>query len=202
MRLLFLIILLIPLTINAQDITGVWTGYVITTDKQLPYEVIISENNGKLSGYSHITFYARGTEMVAVKKLIITNENGKWILEDDNIIYDNFKDAQPRKMKQSSVLTLSASDTMLILAGNFTTNKTRDLKPATGDIILHKSPSRTTKLFVKLDDMKLAADLSFIKPTRDIAITTVNTNNPVVITTSLPAEKPVAINQDVRPVIA
>lgn len=196
MRSLVLLILLFPLLSYTQDITGVWTGYVITSQKQLPYEVIISEDDGNLSGYSHITFYAGGKEMVAVKKLKIRNELGKWILEDDDIVYDNFKESQPRKMKQSSWLTLSTNDTVLTLAGNFTTNKTRDLKPASGEVYLYKTINRDTRLFAKLTELKLSSDLSFVKPKQDIAIAIVQ--RPVA--PPVP-EKIIAPEQPINPVI-
>ena len=54
----FLFFLLLPLKLFCQDLQGVWAGtiYNDTTKKYIPYEIAISEVNGKLSGYSHTVF--------------------------------------------------------------------------------------------------------------------------------------------------
>ena len=54
----FLFLFMLPLNLLSQDITGVWTGdlYNDTTQKFIRYELAISEENGKLSGYSHTIF--------------------------------------------------------------------------------------------------------------------------------------------------
>ena len=43
-----LLLLLLPLQIFAQDITGLWTGYLQTTGSRVYYELAISESNEKL----------------------------------------------------------------------------------------------------------------------------------------------------------
>ena len=78
---LLIIFFLLPLQIYAQDITGLWTGFIHTTDKDLPYELAISENNGKLSGYSHTTFILNGVEEVGVKAVTIKNKKGTILVE-------------------------------------------------------------------------------------------------------------------------
>jgi len=201
--LILYILLLFPFILPAQDITGVWTGFVHTSDKHLPYEVIISEENGKMSGYSHITFYVSGLEMVAVKTLKVKSEDGKIILEDDDLIFDNFRDVQPKKMKQSSILSLTIEDTVMTLAGSFKTNKTRDLRPASGEVMLQKAISRSqTKLFAKLDEMKLLANLSFLKPKPikdDIAMVTTDVQRPKQVTNeTVKTEVPVKL---IEPII-
>ena len=72
MKFLF-VILLLPLHLLAQDITGVWTGtlYNDTTKQFLKYELAISEYDGKLSGYSHTIFVIDSVENIGVKSIKI-----------------------------------------------------------------------------------------------------------------------------------
>src|SRR5947208_2339061 len=85
-----IIILLFPLQIFAQDITGLWTGFIHTTDKDLPYELAISENNGKLSRYSHTIFTVNGVDENGVKALSIKKNNDKVEVENNSIAIYTF----------------------------------------------------------------------------------------------------------------
>ena len=101
-----IIILIFPLQIFAQDITGLWTGFIHTTDKDLPYELAISENNGKLSGYSHTTFTVNGVDEIGVKAVTIKNKNGNVLVEDEALVYNDFSVAPEKGVRQFDFLTL------------------------------------------------------------------------------------------------
>ena len=47
-----------PMMVFCQDITGLWKGtmYNDSTKQSLPYEIFITKDNGKLTGYSHSWF--------------------------------------------------------------------------------------------------------------------------------------------------
>ena len=51
-----LILFLLPLQVFAQNITGIWTGYLQINDTKLPYELVISGKGNNLNGYSLIVF--------------------------------------------------------------------------------------------------------------------------------------------------
>lgn len=164
----FFIILLLPVHLFAQDITGIWTGHIITTEKNLPYEVVISDNNGKLSGYSHTTFTVNGEEITSVKTVKIKNDNGQVSIEDDDLIYNDFKVKPPKKVRQSDDLTLKTQGSVMMLNGTFSTNKIRELKPATGTITLQKQDTSVkTKIIPKLKEMNLLGNLSFLQPKKE-----------------------------------
>ena len=93
----FLIILLtglLPLASFAQektslediDITGLWKGtlYNDTTKKNYRYEIGISEEKGKLTGFSHTWFLFDDKQYYGVKKVKVKKFGGvlKWQQKD------------------------------------------------------------------------------------------------------------------------
>lgn len=161
----FLIILFLPTHLFAQDITGIWKGTISTTDKQLQYELVITESDGKLTGYSYTTFYVKGVEMAAVKSIKITNDNGAVTVTDNDLIYNNFQDNAPKEVKQTGQLMLKTENDVMMLVGKFKTKGTRQFRPLPGDISLQKEKDTVqSKLLVKLDSLQLKSDLSFLKP--------------------------------------
>jgi hypothetical protein len=163
----FLLFILFPLQLFAQpgsrekDITGLWKGTVITPELNLPYELIITRKNGVLSGYSHTTFTVRGEEIVSVKKVIVRFKDDKIIVEDEDMLFNNFKEEAPKKIKQTNKLTLEESGKVWKLYGTFEAKALRMLKPAEGTIELEKKESPAdTKLFAKLEELNLASSIS------------------------------------------
>ena len=57
-----------PIWLSAQDITGVWTGYIKTPGSQLEYELAIGNGEKNLSGYSLIIYPKDGIENIGIKK--------------------------------------------------------------------------------------------------------------------------------------
>ncbi len=160
-----LIFLFFPIQLIAQDITGIWTGYITTTDVNLPYEIVISNTNGKLTGYSHTTFRPKGEDLVSVKKVKINKENDKVLIEDEDVIFDQFKIKPPKKYKQYSELVLLKEDSTFILSGKFHTNVVKYMPVGFGTIRLQKKPIEdSTKIIAKLKEMNLVGELSFLKP--------------------------------------
>ena len=149
----------------AQDIAGIWKGTISTTDKQLQYELAITENNGKLTGYSYTTFYVKGVEMAAVKSIKVTNENGVVTVTDNDLIYNNFQDNAPKEIKQTDNLILKQDGEVTTLIGKFKTKGTRQFRPLSGGISLQKEKDTVqSKLIATLDSLQLKNELSFLKP--------------------------------------
>ena len=172
-----LILLLLPLQIFAQDITGVWTGklYNDTTKQYLAYEITISEYNGKLSGYSHTIFVIDGKEETGVKSLKIKKKNDKFFIEDDDLIYNNYTAPPPKGVRQYSILSLLENDSGMILSGLFNTNRTREYRPLTGTVYLQKKNNDDeTRLVKKLKQLGLSESLSFLQPVKkkEVAVIT------------------------------
>ncbi|MEO6329576.1 MAG: hypothetical protein ABIO55_11610 [Ginsengibacter sp.] len=158
-------ILLLPLQIFAQNITGLWIGFIHTTDKDIPYELAISENNGKLTGYTHTTFTVNGVSEIGVKAVTVKNENGSVLVEDENLVYNDFSEAPAKGVRQSDFLTLIIEDTAVMLNGTFKTTKTKIYRSITGSIQLRKTDvGKPTKIIPKLNELNLSGSLSFLQP--------------------------------------
>ncbi len=178
----FLILLLLPLKIFSQDIEGVWTGtiYNDTTHKYIPYELAISNNNGKLSGYSNTTFIGENNNPeTGVKSLKIKKKNTKILVEDDELIFNNYAEPPPKGVKQYSILNVMRGDSGLLLIGVFSTNRTKQYASLTGTIRLQKKEKISeTKIIPRLDELKLSNTLSFNQPKKEkenIVIAAANT---------------------------
>ena len=80
-----------------------WTGtiYKDTTRKYIPYEIAISENKGKFSGFSHPIFIGENNRQETGMKLLkIKKKSGKILIEDDGLIYNNYAEPAPKAVKE------------------------------------------------------------------------------------------------------
>jgi len=180
MKFLFVIFLL-PLRLLAQDVTGVWAGtlYNDTTKQYLKYELAISENSGKLSGYSHTTFIIDGIENIGVKSIKIKKSGNVYLVEDDKLIYNNYTEPPAKGVRTYSDLELTETDSLMILKGSWKTNTTRNYRSITGNIFLKKKKDVGETLIIpELQNLGLTKSLSFMPYdnfSKDMAIT----NTPV-----------------------
>ncbi len=145
-----------------KDITGLWKGTVITRELNLPYELIITRHNGILTGYSHTTFTVRGEEIVSVKKLVVTFKKDHIVIEDEDLLFNNFNEEAPKKIKQTNKVSLETTGKVWRLYGTFEAKAPRMLKPADGTVELEKKDSPAgTKLYAKLGELNLSNTISF-----------------------------------------
>jgi hypothetical protein len=163
-----LILFLLPVQLFAQDIAGIWTGVMQTTGSQLLYELVISENKDKLTGYSLTVFTFDGIENMGVKTMKLKNKKGTITIEDDELIYNNYS-TPPKRVKLSGTLFLQVKDSIMILNGTFSTRtidfRSTDQSSFKGTIRLQKKNNFSqTKLISKLGEMNLLNTLSFIQP--------------------------------------
>ncbi len=159
-----------------QDITGLWKGalYNDTTKKFLPYEIAISEEKGKLTGYSYTLFDIDGKKELGVKRIKIKRNNSQLIIEDAELILNDYSEPPPRKVRQQSIVNILVNDTSMQLTGKWSTNQTKEYRPLTGTIQVQRAINfRPLVLFKKLEELKLDNELSFVKkslkPSPDIA---------------------------------
>ncbi len=198
---MFLIFLILPLKLFSQDIEGVWTGtiYNDTTRKYIPYEIAITESKGKLSGFSHTTFIGENNRKeTGVKSLKIKKKGDKLLIEDNELIYNNYDEPAPKGVKQYSVLNVMQGDSGLLLIGIFNTNRTKEYASLTGSIRLQKKNNLSqTRLIPKLDELSMTSSLSFIqtKQTQKDDVANIPANTKVTQPTfqPTPQEKGVAI---------
>ena len=150
-----------PAAVSPKQITGLWKGFFTTTDVRVPYELVFSEENGKITGWSYTTFSVEGAEIVTMKKLTV-KFTGFVITEDDNDVYNNFPQANLRKIKQLNTLSLEVGTTSSKLTGTFETSTPRSLKSAKGTIFLEKKNTPdSSSLIAKMDELDITRTLSF-----------------------------------------
>ena len=170
-----LLLLLLPCGLIAQDISGIWKGqiYVDSTKMYLPYEISISNVKGKLIGYSHITFEQNGRQETGLRDIDIERKENIIIIEDISFIANSFNFVPPKNVKKTMTVTLSETDTSLVLKGSWSTNKTRHYLSATGTVLLTRINNySTTVLYKRLIDLNLVNNLVFIAPVKNtIAVT-------------------------------
>lgn len=180
-------ILQFPLQLFAQDLTGLWRGYMYndTTQKNYKYEIAISEKKGKLFGYSHTYFIIDNKEYHGVKKVSIKKKNEKIVVEDLELIANNYPIAPPKGVHQLSALVFELRDTVMILSGEFMSTPTKEYHSVTGFIHVERKRNYLQSALVPhLQELGLAKNLSFIEPEK-----------PEQLTTEIAAVAPVAITE-------
>jgi hypothetical protein len=160
------VLLLLPLQLFSQDISGIWVGTIATSQTQMPFELAINQD---MTGYSMITFTYKGDEKVAVKKIMMIRKDSTFNISDDKLIYNNFT-TKSRSIKTFCELSIKMVDTIMVMSGPFHT-RTRDLRAgdedlASGTITLQKQNNKAqTRLIHKLDTLNLSNTLAFSNPT-------------------------------------
>ncbi len=188
---------LLPVKLSAQqtDITGMWYGELQMNDTagnpvHLPYEVAISEEKGKLTGYSRIVFHANGKDEAGVQDISVKRKGDEVIMEDEGFIDHDFTINPTKRVKKTVVVKLTSTEKELILEGTWSTNRTRTYIAYKGTIVLkRKNDFKKSELFKSLDTLKLVAKLSFKdRPeTAPEPVKTVAVDQPVV---SMPEADP------------
>lgn len=192
--------------LQAQDITGLWKGTLFndTTRQYNRYEIAISEEKGKLSGFSHTWFLDGDKQYFGVKRVKVKKADGKIIVEDDELLANNYPIAPAKNVRQLNVLTLHINDTSEILSGPFATNQTKVYSVLTGSINIQRENNYwQSSLVPHLQELGLAKKLSFIN--NDIAVTkTVTIDKPArpgIVPISEPNVETVQEEVAVAPVI-
>ncbi len=198
-----LLLIFLPLQIYAQDFTGIWTGYINTAGNQLPYELVVSETNGKLTGYSLTIFTIDSMENIGIKIMKVKSRKGHLTIEDDDLIYNNYS-TLAKRVTLFSTLNLKKEDTVMILQGSFFTRSV-DRSSFKGTIRLQKkNNSSGTKLETQLKRMNLLNSLSFmqtkeIEKMNDTLAATVKTNESLPDKSSIEkGEAPITVNKKER----
>ncbi len=166
-----IIVLLFPLSLFAQstaerDITGLWKGFMYndTTQQNYRYEIAISEEKGKLFGYSHTYFILGDKEYHGVKKLKIKRDGNEVTTEETELIANNYPIPPAKGVHQQNKLIFEIKDTVMILSGMYSTNRTRDFRPLTGYVhVERKKDYSQSALVPHLKELNLAKNLSFLK---------------------------------------
>jgi hypothetical protein len=164
----YLIALLCLLATNAsaQDITGLWKGtlYNDTTQQFYRYEIAISEEKDKLTGFSHTWFILDDKQYYGVKKVKIRKQAGQILVEDAELISNNYPVSPAKNVRQLNILTLEIKDSLMFLTGPFSTNRTKEFRSLTGLInVQRQNDFWQSAIIPHLQELGLAKNLSFVK---------------------------------------
>ncbi len=132
-----LAILCLPALAFCQDITGLWKGTMFndSTKQSLPYEIIILKDKDKYSGFSHTWFIIDNKKYFGIKKLKVNiAKDGKIVIQDAELLSNNYPEGPNKNVKQLNVLDLSNNGKEIILSGPFVTNRTKNYAELTGQI--------------------------------------------------------------------
>ncbi|MEO6253048.1 MAG: hypothetical protein ABIO79_07075 [Ferruginibacter sp.] len=168
-------------SVTGIDVTGLWKGtmYNDTTGQFLKYEIAISEKKGKLSGFTHTYFILDDKEYHGVKKVKISRQDGKIIVEDVELIANNYPVAPNKGVKQLDVLTLVITEGLMTLSGPFSTRRTKLYHSLTGNInVQRRSNFKQSALVPHLEELGLSDDLSFVQEEKLKALTDVVQSTP------------------------
>lgn len=165
--------------LQAQDITGLWKGTLYNDSNRLTYhyEIAISAERNRLYGYSHTWFILEDKQYYGVKKLKVRKMKNKIVTEDDGLIAHNYPVKPAKNIRQINVMELSVLDSLMLLEGPFTTNRTKQYAPLTGHVKLQRTQLyRQTSLVPHLEELQLTQTLSFIEATAKPTISDTRTN--------------------------
>jgi hypothetical protein len=158
------VLLMLPLTATAQDITGLWKGtlYNDTTRETLRFEVGISEEKGKMTGFSHTFIQHEDRLYFAIKKIKVKRKGDKIIIEDIGILFNSSPLLPPKGVNKTCVLDLDTPDSLMVLSGPFITNRTREYHALTGRVHLQrKNDYYQSDLLARLAELKLTNEKEF-----------------------------------------
>jgi hypothetical protein len=189
MKIKQLIFLLFPLYLPAQELSGIWTGYLQTKDSQLPYELAINDDEKKITGYSQTIYLIDGIENIGIKTIKVTPRKKDFLLEDGKLVFDNYT-VRSTRSKLIGALLLTITDSQMTLQGTFRT-RSLDMRVKTsyeGKIFLQKkNKQEPTKLTAKLDELKLLNTLPFISEMNAASAALKTGSNTIIAAKDLPA---------------
>ena len=163
-----------------------------TTQLNYRYEIAISEEKGKLFGFSHTFFILGDKEYHGVKRIKIKRDGNEITTEDVELIANNYPINPPKGVHMRNILKFEMKDTVMILSGMFTTNRTREYSPATGYVhVERKKDYSQSALVPHLQQLGLINELSFL-----------NEENNKPAEQTLPILKPMATAEEEQLIIA
>ena len=146
------------------DLTGLWKGFMYndTTRLNYRYEIAISENKGKLYGFTHTYFILNDKEYHGVKRIKIKKDGDELIAEDVELIANNYPIKPPKGVHVRNTLVFEIQDNVMTLSGRFSTNRTREYAPATGFIrVERRNDFRNSALIPHLQELGMEKELTF-----------------------------------------
>jgi len=160
---LFLTLISFSLLLHAQNIHGLWTGTLIndSTHRSQDFELGLSEYRGKITGYTFTTFIDNDTFYYSIKRVKGQRKDGKLVLEDDEMVGNNFPERAAKHVKQITVFPLINDSTIDISNGRWTTNQTKRFYAIGGSATIKKQENQSrSDLLAHLQEANVKTDLA------------------------------------------
>lgn len=180
---LSLLILLFPVFLSAQTLTGLWTGALRndsnTVRKDQSFEIALTEYNGKVYGYSRSEFIVDDTLYYILKRVKGTIEGDICEVKDDEIISYNFRGKLDKGIRVTSTFRRNKNDSTWYLDGNWKTNATKKYYSITGKVNLsNEKDLSVSKIFPHLEELSLAGDIAFYREEKDNQVAKIRVAKP------------------------
>lgn len=164
-----IILLLLGLSsvcLHAQNTTGIWKGtmYDDTTKLYMPCEIVITEKNGFVSGYSYVTHEQDGKQVQLLKKIKLNFRGNNLGFDDMVVLLGDSSFPEAKQTKLSFATAITGSGVALAMNGIWKTAKSNTGKKRTGTLSLYKVDDFTeAEVFTQLQNLDLAKSLSFVR---------------------------------------
>ncbi|MER3498589.1 MAG: hypothetical protein C4308_08115 [Chitinophagaceae bacterium] len=170
----FFFLFFLPVFLSAQTIHGLWSGTLTndSTGKQQNFEMGLSEARGKITGYTYTTFIENDTFYYSIKKVKAERVDGMLIVEDVEMVGNNFPERAAKKVKQTTLFPLINDTTIDVSKGTWNTNKTKTYYSLTGKAALKEDENESNSdLLAHLEEMKVKTNIAARKPQKNESIT-------------------------------
>ena len=156
------LILTFPVTILAQTIHGLWSGTLVndSTHRTQNFELGLSEYRGKITGYTYTTFIENDTFYYSVKRIKAERKDGKLVIEDVEMVGNNFPERAAKHVKQVTTFPLINDTTIDITKGRWATNQTKKYYSIGGSAaVKEQEEEKESDLLAHLTEMKVKNDI-------------------------------------------
>src|SRR6476659_6367485 len=158
-----LIVLAFPFSLLAQNIHGIWTGTLVndSTHRFQDFELGLSEYKGKITGYTYTTFINNDTFYCSVKRIKAERRDGNLVVEDVEMIWNNFPQRAAKGVKQTTTFPLINDSTIDISKGRWSTNQTKKYYSIGGSAaVKEKNDEEESELLSHLQELKVKTDIA------------------------------------------
>jgi hypothetical protein len=160
---LFIFILVSPFPLIAQNIHGLWSGTIVndSTHRTQNFELGLSEYRGKITGYTYTTFIDNDTFYYSIKRIKAERKDGKLVIEDDEMVGNNFPERAAKHVKQTTVFPLINDSTIDITNGKWSTNQTKKYYSISGyTTIREQDDNNKSDLLAHLQEANIKTDIA------------------------------------------
>lgn len=163
---ILLLLGLFSVCLYAQNTTGIWKGtmYDDSTKLYMPCEIVITEKNGFVSGYSYVTHIQDGKQIQLLKKIKLNFRGNNLGFDDMVVLLGDSSFPEAKQTKLSFATAITGSGVALAMNGIWKTAKSNTGKKRTGTLSLYKVDDFTeAEVFTQLQNLNLAKSLSFVR---------------------------------------